>query len=321
MSDIRPLTPGASDEAIRYRYSCTRAKRTICYIAVLFGLVSLAAIAVGIAAPEIKAFVRTVNLDYLNPNLTWSEHFDGWFNDRVTMELFDDEYRPFMVLYAFPRLPGLDLHRKYYWSNPQEVLFRGQFTATKVYLNAGSRINFSFCRSAGVQVLVIQYNGFLIDPDTQGEVKLKVELPRHGNSCDNISYHCVESAAYQFVVRPWNDSFLSLKDIELIGDTMQYDLSGASDSCSISLLSQDDSKCSVSLERDKKTEVVLDVGNILHPGEINIGVKLTCTLRKDTIGIIAGSTMGCAVLLAVVVILICHINARNLTRRRTASIS
>jgi hypothetical protein len=91
---------------------------------VLFGLVSLAAIAVGIAAPEIKAFVRTVNLDYLNPNLTWSEHFDGWFNDRVTMELFDDEYRPFMVLYAFPRLPGLDLHRKYYWSNPQEVLFR-----------------------------------------------------------------------------------------------------------------------------------------------------------------------------------------------------
>ena len=172
----------------------------------------LAAIAVTIVTLKIKAsFSRTVRLTYMNRNLTWAEHFNGRFIDQMTMDPFSGEYWPFMVLYAFPQLPELDVHWKYHWNNSFE-LFSGQFKAKKMYLNTGSRIrmNLEFCGSAGVQVLVIQYDGYitnLSDPDVQKDVKLKIEFPGHGNSCqtvDNITYYCAESAAYQFVVTPWN---------------------------------------------------------------------------------------------------------------------
>ena len=101
---------------------------------------------------------------------------------------------------------------------------------------------------------------------------------------------------------------------------MQYNVgNGSTDHCSIPT-SSNDGKCSVNLDRDEKTEVVLDVGNVpFHPGEIDIAVVLTTTLRKDIIGTVAGGVMGCAVVLAMAMILILHINVKNRSKRRIAT--
>ena len=320
MSDSSATTPLVQPVGRRHdqrppRCGCTKARKQRICVVVFLSFVGIAAISIGAVEWKVKASeVQTAHLTDMTRNSTWAVHFSGRHVDTVTLEVSSVDYGPFMDLYSFPRLPPLDVHQEYHQIVQWELIPNCTFYYKKFFLNAGSHMNvsFSFCsKGSGLQVLVVQHDGHIDDlikcnvPVTQENVKKNVLLPYNGHDCQNdtISFYCAESAAYHFVFQPWNHSGdLWLRDIEFNGNITQYSVeTGATDYCNVS---SEMTQCSVDLNRDAATVVVVGLGNVPFPpnsGIIFISCTLTPTSRKDFRRIIVGGVLGFVVVVALLV--------------------
>lgn len=270
-------------------------------------LLSAESVFIGVAVWQLGAFkVETTHLNDMTRNTTWAVHFNGRKVDAVTLEASAVPYNKYMDLYSFPHLPPLDFRQAYHQAIGHKPIFYNTFYHQKFYLNAGSSMNtsFSFCSNgSGLHVLVVQYDGdindLLVDQLDQKSVKKSVKLPYNGQGygCQNesIGFYSADSAAYQFVFQPWNHpSDIDLREFEFNGNMTQYNVeTGATDYCN---MSSDATQCSVDLNQNTATVVVIRLGNFPFPTEGTnvISCSLTPTTRRDYEGIFVGSVLGIA---------------------------
>lgn len=270
-----------------FRYRWNRKSKLV---SIIFAVLVVAAITAVVAILVLASkWKKTVEIS-MRPNTTQAiSSFNGDMIGKVAGEVTHLQYQNYTRIYAFWRMPPLDVHRDTTVCKrvARRPIYSDNFVADKFHLNRGSQMNVSFCVDSGARVLVLETGQYLEDLN-YAWIPKTVRLNKTFNASDCQSGNATSgeftftsdvSSTYQFVWMLWNSSELSLSNTVYKGDMTQYNVNDSASYCSPR---SDSLKCSIDMPNSGQAVVIVDVGNVSIPEQTDfVMITLRSTVRSS----------------------------------------